>query len=127
MSKSLCVLIDESCMWTYCRHNEFVNLKGHFAPLMTGKYESAFIFEENEDLYRKGLRWMAENHEDLSFEQFTKWCNEDLLLTVPAHVIARYAFTVPIDPSTGWRWMKKLGCKNVEQQQGFYNDHHGCE
>ena len=106
------------------RHRQYVENNGHFMPLMRGKYESANILDDYEDLKKKFKAFMLENLRAISTPLVHKWVNSTLLIDVPAAILAEYNLTLPIHPTTVWRMMKDNGAKNEKYQQGYFNDHH---
>lgn len=109
------------------RHQEFEQNKGKFRQSKVGKYESAWILEESEDLKANFKNWMARNRRVLSSAKAANFLNDVLLKALPGGVLQSYGIKLPVVDSTAWRWMKKCGAKSEAHKQGYYNDHHNCE
>ena len=73
---------------------------------------------------RKAKEFMLKHVGDVGVDMMDQFINTKLLKDVPSNVLARYQLALPVDRSTSWRWMKKLGCKTEAYTQCFYNDHH---
>ena len=110
-----------------CRHKQFEDLNCHFDPLMVGKYESAYIMIDEEDLNRKFKKWMNQNIDNLSSIAAQNFINDVLFPEIPPGVLASYGLNAKISASFGWKALKKCGGKSEAYQQGYFNDHHDCE
>ena len=94
---------------------------------MRGRYESAWILEESEDLKADFKAWMAKNRRLLSSGKAANFLNDVLLKDLPGGVLQAYRISLPIWNSTAWSWMKKCGAKSQAHKMGYFNDHHNCE
>ena len=114
-----------TCIFT-CRHQEFVENGERFRQSKIGKYESAWIMEENEDMITDFKVWMCKNRRQISSGKAANFLNDVLLKNLPGSVLQSYGITLPVCDNTGWRWLKKCGAKSEKHQMGYYNDHHDC-
>eukprot|EP00951_Prasinocladus_malaysianus_P004373 scaffold30728_cov33-Prasinocladus_malaysianus.AAC.1 len=105
-------------------HNQYIRENGKFFPHFSGRYESAWLLDSQDELITSLKKFMLDNLADLSAEKVANYLNQELLPGIPAGVLADYKITSPICVKTARQWMRKCGAGQAWFKAGYYNDHH---